>query len=218
MIVANKCGRVAIIGAGDLGQQIAHIAIQSGYNVVGFFDDYSTQQVIFHSSYEFPLFGKVCDVVEMRNKFDSVVIGIGYKHFSVRASLYEAMKKNHIPLATIIHHTAYIDSTASIGEGTVIQAKVVIDKDCKIGNNVFVNICSTVAHDSYVGNHSFLSACVAIAGATKIGACSLIGINATVINRLQLADNIIIGAGAVVVENLKEPGTYVGVPARKIKD
>ena len=27
----------------------------------------------------------------------------------------------------------------------------------------------------------------------------------------------VIGAGAVVVKNIKEPGTYVGVPARKIE-
>lgn len=217
MITLNKYNRIAIIGAGDLGQQIAHIATQSGYNIIGFFDDYSNQQSIIHSSYKLPLLGKVCDIFQMRDKFDSVVIGIGYKHFSVRASLYATMKKYHIPLATIIHHTAYVDGTASIGEGTVIQARVVIDKDCKIGNNVFINISSTIAHDTYIGDHSFLAPCVAIAGATRIGCCSFVGINATVINRLQLTDNITIGAGAVVVENLKDPGTYVGVPAHKIK-
>lgn len=218
MIDKNKYGKIAIIGAGDLGCQIAHIAIQSGYNIIGFFDDYSNEKFICHSMYNIPLLGKTSDIIDMRDQYDSVVIGIGYKHFSVRASLYATMKKNNIPLATIIHYTAYVDNTASIGEGTVIQAKVVIDKDCKIGNNVFINISSTVAHDSYIGDHSFLSACVAIAGATQVGCCTLVGINATVINRMHLADNIIIGAGAVVVNNLNEPGTYVGVPARKIKD
>ncbi len=32
-------GRIAIIGSGDLGQQIAYLGIKNGYNIVGFFDD-----------------------------------------------------------------------------------------------------------------------------------------------------------------------------------
>lgn len=210
----NKYGRIAILGAGDLGRQIAHIALQNGYNVIGFFDDYFNQSFV---EYGLPLLGKVGEVVRMREKFDSVVIGIGYKHFSVRASLFRMMKDWDVPLASIIHHTAYVDETASIGEGVIIQARCVVDKDCKIGNNVFINISSTVAHDSSVGDHSFLAPCVAIAGATQIGACNFIGINATIINRLQIVDNVVVGAGAVVVDNIVEAGTYIGIPARKIK-
>ena len=214
MFTITDYGRIAIIGAGDLGCQIAHIARQSGYNIVGFYDDFYKKSIVVNN---LPLLGTVDDIVKTREKFDSIVIGIGYKHFSVRNSLYMILKEHHIPLATIIHYTAYIDNTAVIGEGTIIQAKVVIDKNCKIGNNVFVNISSTIAHDSSIGDHSFLAPCVSIAGATQIGRCSFIGINATIINRLQLPDNVVVGAGAVVVDSLKEPGTYVGVPAHKIK-
>ena len=207
-------GRIAIIGAGGLGCQIAHIALQSGYNVVGFFDDFFRDLIVYNG---LPLLGKIDDVIRMREKYDSIVIGVGYKHFSFRASLFQKMKKNHITLATIIHHTAYIDKTAIIGEGSVIHANVTIDKNCRIGNNVFINISSTIAHDSFIGDHSFLAPCVAIAGATQIGCCSFIGINATIINRLQLPDNIIIVAGAVVFNNFEESGTYVGVPARLMR-
>ena len=32
--------RIAIIGAGDMGQQIAHMGAANGYSIAGFFDDY----------------------------------------------------------------------------------------------------------------------------------------------------------------------------------
>ena len=33
--------RIAIIGAGDMGRQIAYMGLKNGYNIIGFFDDYN---------------------------------------------------------------------------------------------------------------------------------------------------------------------------------
>lgn len=33
--------RIAIIGAGDMGCQIAYMGLKNGYNIIGFFDDYN---------------------------------------------------------------------------------------------------------------------------------------------------------------------------------
>ena len=43
-----------------------------------------------------------------------------------------------------------------------------------------------------------------------------IGAGATVSNNVNICADCMIGAGAVVIKNIEEPGTYVGVPARKI--
>lgn len=44
-----------------------------------------------------------------------------------------------------------------------------------------------------------------------------IGAGATVKNNLIICEKTVVGAGAAVVRNIEEPGTYVGVPARRIK-
>ena len=44
-----------------------------------------------------------------------------------------------------------------------------------------------------------------------------IGINSTVIQNLQMDDHIFVGTGTVVVQDLFEPGTYVGIPAKLLK-
>jgi acetyltransferase-like isoleucine patch superfamily enzyme len=43
-----------------------------------------------------------------------------------------------------------------------------------------------------------------------------VGIGATVSNGLTVCGDCMIGAGAVVVKNIDAPGTYVGVPARRM--
>ncbi len=56
---------------------------------------------------------------------------------------------------------------------------------------------------------------VTISGGVKIGSNTLIGGGATIIQYKEIGKNIIIGAGSVVVNDLIEPGTYIGVPAKR---
>lgn len=203
--------KVAIIGAGELGKQILHLANKNGCNVVGFFDDYCKESQIDGK----PILGAVDNIYCKLDKFDSVVIAIGYKHMDVRQRLYFELKLHGIKFATIIDKTAIIDSTVIIGEGSVITSAVVLDKGVVIEENVFINVACCVAHDSVIGAHSFLAPRVAIAGFTHVGQSSFLGINSTIIDNLCLPSKIKIGAGAVVTSNLEGPGLYVGVPAIK---
>ena len=50
-----------------------------------------------------------------------------------------------------------------------------------------------------------------------IGNNVFIGTNAVIREGVKIVDNCIIGAGAVVLKDIIESGTYVGLPAKKIK-
>ena len=56
-----------------------------------------------------------------------------------------------------------------------------------------------------------------LAGTVTVGNGTWVGIGSTVSNNITIGSDIMIGAGAVVVKDIIEKGTYVGVPARKIK-
>jgi acetyltransferase-like isoleucine patch superfamily enzyme len=43
-----------------------------------------------------------------------------------------------------------------------------------------------------------------------------LGAGATVIDGTTIADDVTVGAGATVVSDIREPGTYVGSPARRL--
>jgi acetyltransferase-like isoleucine patch superfamily enzyme len=51
---------------------------------------------------------------------------------------------------------------------------------------------------------------------TKLGNRVSIGTNATILP-VTICDDAVIGAGAVVTKDIKEPGIYVGNPARLLR-
>ena len=53
-----------------------------------------------------------------------------------------------------------------------------------------------------------------LAGTVRVGMSTWVGVGATVKNNVSICANCMIGAGAVVVKDIKEKGTYIGVPAR----
>ena len=206
--------RIAIIGSGDMGQQIAHMGLANGYSIVGYFDDYHSIGNIISG---LPILGSIEDILTKKDKFDCIVIGIGYKHFNVRKQLYEWLVTENIHMQTIIDKRAIVDGTAEVGDGSIVMSNVILDKGVRIGANVFVNIGSVVAHDSFIGNHSFVAPRAAIAGFKRIGECNFLGINSTVIDNITTTDNVFIGGGGVVTKSLEEEGLYVGVPVRRIR-
>lgn len=205
---------LAIIGAGHLGQQIAHMAISDNqYNKVVFFDDFSTEKKI----NQFPIIGTTNDVQIkfQQGLFDELIIGIGYKHLSEKKNIFDKFSGT-IPFGKIIHSTAWIDITAKIKEGCVVYPQSCIDMNVVVEENTVLNLGTTIAHDSVIGKHTFLAPRVAISGFVQIGDCCFLGTSTTIVDSLHICSFVQTGAGAVVNKNIVESGLYVGVPAKKI--
>ena len=49
------------------------------------------------------------------------------------------------------------------------------------------------------------------------GSSYLVSVGSVVSNNLDIASGCTVGAGAVVIADILEQGTYVGVPAKRIK-
>lgn len=167
--------KIAIIGSGDLGKSIVHYALNNGYTVVGYYDDFQKADNVAN----IPVLGKLNKIVEdyKCSVFDSLVCAVEYYNFDFREYVFNKYH-NEIgkPFANIIDKTCHVDSTATIGEGVVIFPTALVDKGCVIENNVLLNIGVTIAHDTAVKAHSFLSPRVAIAGFSTIGKRCMIGI------------------------------------------
>lgn len=206
---------LAIIGSGDLGQQIAHYALSDNhYDKVVFFDDFSNEKNV----NSIPLIGKTADIekaFEMK-QFDELLIGIGYKHLTVKKDLFEKFK-NKIPFGKVVHSTSWVDPTAVIEEGSVIYPGCIIDAKSIIKENVVLNIGCSIAHDTTIGEHSFLSPRVAVAGFVTVEEQCVLGINSTIIDNINISSNTQIGAGALVIKSIERRGLYVGSPVRFIR-
>jgi sugar O-acyltransferase (sialic acid O-acetyltransferase NeuD family) len=121
---------------------------------------------------------------------------------------------------TIIHPNVSFDKRTErvkFGQGVIICSKNVLTTDIEIGSFVHVNLSCTIGHDSMIGAFSTISPGVNISGNVNLKKSTFVGTNATILENVSVVSNVIIGAGAVVSKSLNEPGTYVGVPAKKIK-
>lgn len=203
--------KIAIIGSGDLGLQIAHhVTSDSQYEVVGYFDDYKEKSAV--------ILGGINDILDLFHQkvFDGLMVGIGYKHFDFRASIFEKFSEK-IPFFNFIHSSCFVDKTVTLGEGVIVFPGCVIDQHVVLQNNVFVNVGCTIAHDTQIGAHTFLSPSVALAGFIKVGEKCNIGIQTTVIDHISIVDDVQTGGGTVVINDIKEKGLYVGNPQRFIR-
>lgn len=195
---------LTIIGASGHGKVIADIAKLNGYKDIVFLDDDESV--------------KTCGDYSVVGTTDAVsgkVVFIAIGSASIRRKLMEKYSDKEFPV--LIHPNATIADDVRIGEGSVVMAGAVINPGTTIGKGCIVNTCSSVDHDCNLGDYVHVSVGTHLCGTVNVGDNTWIGAGAIVKNNIMICEDCMIGAGAVVVNNLNETGTYVGVPARKIK-
>lgn len=195
---------LAIIGASGHGKVVADIAAQNGYRDIVFLDD--NESVRECSGY--PVVGKSSDAQIMEADF---IVGIG--NANIREKIQESLRGKNI--VTLIHPSAVVADSVSIGAGTVVMAGAVINPGASIGCGCIINTCASVDHDCTVGNFVHVAVGSHLCGTVTVGDGTWIGAGATVSNNIGICQRAMIGAGAVVVCSIEETGTYVGVPAKK---
>ena len=207
---------LAIIGAGILGQHIAHYAnVSCKFTEFVFFDD--MEEIGSENNFG-EVVGKISDINKFikADKIHHLLIGIGYKHMELRKNLYNQFV-SLINFPNIIHKSCYIDKTTLIGNGNVILPGCVIDKGSLIGNNIFFNPGCIISHDNKINDHVFFGPGVKTSGFVRIGSCCFFGTGTITIDNITIKDFINTGAGTLITKSLNEPGIYKGIPARKSK-
>ena len=140
------------------------------------------------------------------------IIAIGSN--AVRARLAATMQ---VSWHTAVHPQAVVSDYATLGQGTVVMPGAVINAGAAVGDHCIINTRAVVEHDCRLDDFVHISPCAALGGTVSVGAGTHLGIGASVRNNLSLCKDCVIGAGATVVKDITQPGTYAGVPARKIK-
>jgi len=130
---------------------------------------------------------------------------------ATRAKLADSLD---LPWATLIHPAACVETDLPLGEGTVIFAGAIVQPDTRIGRHAILNTACSIDHDGVVGDFAHLAPGVHLSGNVTVGERVLLGVGSCGKPGVSIAAGIIVGAGAAVVNDLTEPGTYVGVPAR----
>ena len=87
-----------------------------------------------------------------------------------------------------------------------------------LGNDVIVYPMSVVGHGSVLGDHVLVSGGVTVGANVTIGDGCVLSVGVDIVSGRSICGNVLLGAGAAVTRDIGEPGTYVGVPARRLED
>lgn len=199
--------KVVIIGAGGHGRVVADIAKACGDTVIGFLDDSNT------ANNKVNIIGTSADAVNYCDGETELFVAIG--NCKVREKIMNSL--SGAKWYTAIHPSAVISPSAVIGEGTCVMPNAVVNNSAVVGKGVIINTCASVDHDDIIGDYVHIACGARLAGTVTVGNCTWIGIGSTISNNVSVCSNLMIGAGTVVVKDITEEGTYVGVPAKKVK-
>lgn len=119
-------------------------------------------------------------------------------------------------LSVIVHPSAWVSQTATVGPGTWIHPNATVASFAKIGP------CCLVNRNASVGHHNVWQAFTRVnPGAHTAGYCELgervtIGVGAICRDHTHIGDGALVGAGAVVVKDVEAGQTVVGNPAKPL--
>ncbi len=143
-----------------------------------------------------------------------LVNSVGGLTLDRRQRLYDNFKARSYHFSPVIHPSAVISNSASLGEGVQIMAGAVIQAGTCLADNVIINTRASVDHDCYIDSHSHIAVGAVLAGNIRVGEKTLIGAGSIVIQGIAIGIESVVGAGAVVVHDVPAGKTVVGVPAR----
>ena len=199
--------RLIIVGAGGHGKVIADNAVKNGYTDISFADDRAAGTCM-----GFPVIGTTDGLLRWNDGATDFVLGIDNN--AVRKDIAQKYSVNWVSL---IHPSAQIGLHVSVGKGTVVMAGAVINSCARVGEHCIINTGAIVEHDNRLEDFVHLSPGAALGGTVRIGPLTHVGIGAVVRNNITVCGGCIIGAGAVVVRHIHDSGTYIGIPARRMK-
>jgi len=149
-----------ILGAGGHGKSVAEAALLSGeWSSIIFADD-SWPQRLEIAGYPIVTNIDMISSVNMNNL--SAIPAVGNN--KLRQAWFQKLKELSIPIATIIHPSAIVSESSTVGEGVCIMAGCIVGIDVKIDRGVIVNMASSIDHDCQLGEFSHLSVGVKITG------------------------------------------------------
>lgn len=195
--------KIIIVGSGGHGAELSdyiqyneRVTNVREFEIIGYLDD----NPVNYSNYKFgaPLIGGVRNH-QIRPDVEYLM---GIANLTYRKLFVDQYTSAGARFISLVHHTAYISDSASLGKGVVIGPMVNLGPNSVIGDYTMLNSRCSMGHDTKVGEFNFISPNVCFSGFTEIGDGNLFGINSATIPGIKVGNNNKIMAGMVLDKNV----------------
>ena len=204
--------RIVIIGCGNHGLICGEMAELLRYQDIAFLD-----LARYHRPgrrFDWPILGSfdpatiTADLAACGGSGAEFLVALGENQ--ARLAITRQLEAAGVPLATLIHPTAFISPRSIIGRGSSVCAGAIIQPNSSVGMACLVNTGASVDHDCILNAGVHLSPGVRLSGRVTVGEGSWLGTGVSVRDGVTIAGHITVGVGGAVVHDLGEPGVYVG--------
>lgn len=201
-----------IIGNGGHAGVLAEILLAQNQEIIGFTAPESER-----NAFGLNYLGPDAIIEKYQPSEVLLVMGLGMLGpFSLREKIYEQFVSKGYNFASVIHPTAIISSSASLGKGVQIMAGAIIQTKAMIADNTIINTGVIVDHDGQIGTHVHIAPGSQISGGVRIDKSTHIGTGTTIIQGIHIGEGCLVGAGSVVVKHISNHSKAFGVPAKEV--
>ncbi|HWC55347.1 MAG TPA: hypothetical protein VG434_00055 [Sphingomicrobium sp.] len=148
-------------------------------------------------------------VEDMEDKLAIICVG----NAKARRKLFEEISSTGLRFGQVVHPSAYIASTAEIGEGVIICPLAFVGPFASVEDNVAVNVQAAVGHDSILQHSCVISPNAAVNGFARCGVASFVGAGAVIYPGVSLGDYSKLSAGSVLARSVGDGYLMHGNPA-----
>ncbi|MDQ6781426.1 MAG: acetyltransferase [Candidatus Eremiobacteraeota bacterium] len=207
---------LVIWGARGHAKVLAEFAAVAGYSVVALFDNDAGADTplpgvpLYHGSQGFQ---------RWRSAFPSsaeFAVAVGGARNEDRIALARMLRAAGLLPSTLIHPTAFVASSARVGEGCQVLAQASVCADAVLHADCIVNTAAVVDHECILMEGVHVAPGAVLCGCVTVGRCSFIGAAAVVLPRVRIGEHALVAAGAVVTHDVLAGSAVAGVPAKPL--
>jgi sugar O-acyltransferase (sialic acid O-acetyltransferase NeuD family) len=159
-----------------------------------------------------------CDLVHELPPTTLVVVCTGSpRDYASRARMVRRLGLPADRYATVVHPTAVVSASSTVGPGTVLLAQTVLTAAVRVGAHVAVMPQAVLTHDDVVEDFATVTSGVRLGGGVRIGRGAYVGAGALVREYATVGAWSLVGTGGLVLGDVPPGEVWVGSPARFLR-
>jgi sugar O-acyltransferase (sialic acid O-acetyltransferase NeuD family) len=202
--------RILIVGAGGFGREVLHWARDAWLNhaskIAGFLSADPAQSV------PLPILGDPLHFTPEPG--DGLLLAIGIP--GQRRAVAEALLAKNPVFLTLIHATAIVADSATIGPGSIVCPYAIASDATRLGRFTLMNYHSSLGHEASTGEFAVLSPYATLGGGASIGDDVFLGLHASVGPGKTVGPRSKVSANSAALADVPQDSLVYGVPGRVV--